>query len=100
MAAKKTEDLTYTAASDELGMILDEIESGSADIDVLSTKVERAAALIRICRAKLTGTEMQVRKVVSDLSAELAAPEQETKSLSEHPASEGGADGDPSSGDH
>lgn len=79
MAAKKQEELTYGAASDELGTILDEIESGSADIDVLSSKVERAAALIRLCRAKLTGTEMQVRKVVADLAAELAAPEEDSK---------------------
>ena len=41
------------------------------DIDALSEKVERAAALIKLCRDKLAGTELRVRKVVDDLAAAL-----------------------------
>ena len=70
MAAKKKTDLTYAEGAEELETILGEIESGEADIDVLSDKVERAAALIKVCREKLTNTELRVRKVVEELAAE------------------------------
>lgn len=68
MAARKKSDLTYAQASAELEEILDAIESGTADVDVLSEKVERAAELIRFCRETLAGTELRVRKVVEDLA--------------------------------
>ncbi len=73
MAAKKktdATDLTYAEGSRELETILEEIESGDADIDVLSDKVVRAAELIKLCREKLTKTELQVSKVVEELAAE------------------------------
>lgn len=69
MAAKKKNEPNYTEASGELDEILDQIEQGTTDVDVLSEKVERAAALIKICRDKLANTEMKVEKVVADLSA-------------------------------
>lgn len=72
MAAKKKTELTYSQASDELETILDEIESGTADVDVLSEKVERAAALIKRCRETLSGTELRVQKVVEELAATAA----------------------------
>ena len=37
---------------------------------VLSERVERAAALIKICKEKLHGTELRVNKVVEELAAE------------------------------
>ncbi|MEZ5964373.1 MAG: exodeoxyribonuclease VII small subunit [Planctomycetota bacterium] len=64
-------ETTYTAASRELEAILDAIEGGDIDIDALSDKVERASALIKICREKLAGTELRVKKVVEDLTATL-----------------------------
>ncbi len=67
-AKKKNSDSSYTEASGELDEILDEIEQGSTDVDVLSEKVERAASLIKLCRDKLAKTEMKVEKVVADLS--------------------------------
>jgi exodeoxyribonuclease VII small subunit len=70
MAAKKKTDLSYSQATQELEAILDEIESGTADVDVLSEKVERAAMLIRHCRETLSGTEMRVQKVVEELAAD------------------------------
>lgn len=77
MSARKKSDLTYTQASAELEEILDAIESGTADVDVLSEKVERAAELIRFCRETLAGTELRVRKVVEDLAQPESAPESE-----------------------
>lgn len=70
MASKKKDQPTYTDASRELEQILTEIESGDADVDVLSDKVERAAELIHFCRDVLARTEMKVKKVVEDLVAE------------------------------
>jgi exodeoxyribonuclease VII small subunit len=70
MATKKKTDLTYAEGARELETILSEIESGDTDIDVLSEKVERAADLIKLCREKLTKTELRVSKVVEGLAAE------------------------------
>ena len=64
------ETLSYSAAAAELEEILEEIESGTVDIDVLTQKAERAAALIVLCREKLAGTEMKVTKVIEGLEAE------------------------------
>lgn len=60
----------YAEAAAELDAILEEIETGEADVDVLSAKVARAAELIRACREQLTRTELEVRKVVEELAAE------------------------------
>jgi len=68
MAAKKKNEPNYAEASGELDEILDAIEQGSADVDVLSEKVERAATLIKLCRDKLAKTELKVEKVVADLA--------------------------------
>lgn len=67
---KKNEPPSYAEASGELEEILHEIESGGIDLDVLSEKVERAAALLQLCREKLAATETKVRKVVADLGAD------------------------------
>ena len=63
---------TYSEASAELEQILQEIESGEIDLDLLSEKVERAATLLAICRQKLAATETQVRKVVAEMDAAAA----------------------------
>lgn len=67
--AKKKNEPGYAEASAELEQILREIESGEIDLDVLSDKVERAAALIALCREKLAGTEAKVKRVVAELAA-------------------------------
>ena len=64
---------SYAAAAQELERILDEIERGAADVDVLSEKVERAARLIRLCRDKISGAELKVRKVLEELDTAAAA---------------------------
>jgi exodeoxyribonuclease VII small subunit len=70
MAARKKSDLTYSQAKTELEAILEQIERGSIDIDVLAERVERAAELIRACRETLSGTELRVTKIVDDLAAD------------------------------
>ncbi|MDP6928749.1 MAG: exodeoxyribonuclease VII small subunit [Planctomycetota bacterium] len=65
-----TKNPTYEEASAELDEILSDIETGDADIDVLSEKVERAAKLIQLCREKLQATEMKVTKIVEELASD------------------------------
>lgn len=67
---KKGDETSYAAASAELEQILQEIESGTIDLDLLSNKVERAAELIATCRQKLAATETKVKQVVADLAAD------------------------------
>ena len=70
---KKGSEPTYAAASAELEQILHDIESGEIDLDVLTEKVERAAALLAVCRQKLAATETKVKKVTADLAAAMDA---------------------------
>ena len=72
---KKAEGPTWSEASAELDGILQEIESGEIDLDVLSDKVERAAALLTICRQKLAATETKVKRVVAELAADTDEPD-------------------------
>lgn len=59
--------LTYTAAFEELQTIVEEIEDGEISVDELSSKVKRAALLIKICKSKLSETEADVNKILEDL---------------------------------
>ena len=61
------EKLTYSGAVEELEGIIEEIESGRADVDVLTEKVKRAAFLIGFCKDRLKGTEVEVKKVLEGL---------------------------------
>lgn len=66
---KKGDDPTYSEASGELEQILQDIESGEIDLDVLTDKVERAATLLAFCRQKLAATETKVKKITAELAA-------------------------------
>jgi exodeoxyribonuclease VII small subunit len=70
---KKGDEPTYAEASAELEGILHEIESGQIDLDVLAEKVERAAALLGACRARLAATETKVKKITAEVSAAMDA---------------------------
>jgi exodeoxyribonuclease VII small subunit len=59
------ESIPYQDAINELEEILSEIETGEADVDVLSEKVKRALFLISYCRAKLKHTDDEVRKLIA-----------------------------------
>jgi len=62
------ETIKYTDAFDELQLIVSELEKSEVTIDELSEKVKRAAALIKICKSKLTETEEDVNTILKDLS--------------------------------
>ena len=57
-------EISYSAALAELEEILRTIEAGEADIDTLSSKVTRATELIKLCRARLTKVESQVKEIL------------------------------------
>jgi exodeoxyribonuclease VII small subunit len=62
-----TDGIRYADAIDELEAILAELEDDSLDVDLLSTRVARAATLIRLCRARITETRVDVERIVADL---------------------------------
>ena len=58
---------TYAAAIGELEAILVELEDDALDVDRLAERVARAAELIRLCRNRITGTRLEVEKIVAEL---------------------------------
>jgi exodeoxyribonuclease VII small subunit len=64
-----SDNLSYTAAFEELQKIVSEIEQGTISVDELSKKVKRASQLIKICKSKLTDTEEDVNKILKELEA-------------------------------
>ena len=65
-----SEEMAYTAAFEELQVIVQEIEEGGISVDELSIKVKRAAQLIKICKSKLTSTEEDVNQILKELDGE------------------------------
>ncbi len=61
---------TYQEAYEELQQIVSEIESGDVAVDELTTKINRATALLTICKAKLTASEEEVEKLLKKLEEE------------------------------
>jgi exodeoxyribonuclease VII small subunit len=61
--------ISYAAAVSELETILAQLERDDVDVDLLAERVQRAAALISHCRARLSAAQLQVERVVADLDA-------------------------------
>ncbi|MEI5984730.1 MULTISPECIES: exodeoxyribonuclease VII small subunit [Sphingobacterium] len=61
---------TYQEAYEELQQIVSEIESGDVAVDELTVKINRATALLTICKAKLTASEEEVEKLLKKLEEE------------------------------
>ena len=60
-------DLTYVGAMSELETILSELERDDVDIDHLTERVARAAALIEFCRSRIEAARVDVTRLVEDL---------------------------------
>ena len=65
-----TKEPNYTEAYEELRNIVSEIEGGEISVDVLSSKVKRAALLIKICKNKLSSTEEDVNRILQELESD------------------------------
>ncbi|QIK54200.1 exodeoxyribonuclease VII small subunit [Dysgonomonas sp. HDW5A] len=63
--AKK--DQSYTDAIQELQNILDKLESGDMDVDVLTEEIKRASALLKLCKEKLYKTDVEIKKILDNL---------------------------------
>lgn len=70
MATKKSDDIGYAAALQELERILEELEQPDVDVDVLAQRVERASELIRLCRDRIGKARLQIDSVVDGLDSE------------------------------
>jgi exodeoxyribonuclease VII small subunit len=60
-------EVGYAAALRELEAILAELEDDHVDVDLLATKVKRAAELIALCRGRIEAARMEVDRVVAGL---------------------------------
>lgn len=60
-------EINYTKAFEELQHIVAEMENGQISVDELAIKVKRASELIKACKSKLSETEGDVQKILSDL---------------------------------
>lgn len=65
--AQQAEPKGYAEAMREVESILSELDSTSVDVDVLSTKVERASFLINWCNERISSAQMTVDALVADL---------------------------------
>lgn len=63
--AKK--EKSYTEALNELQNILDKIESGDLDVDLLSDEIKKASELIKLCKDKLYKTDAQIKKIIDEI---------------------------------
>jgi len=60
-------NLSYAEAMAELETILAQLERDDVDIDHLTERVARAAALIEFCRARIEAARVDVTRLVEDL---------------------------------
>jgi len=58
--------IKYSEAVEELNGILSELESENIDVDDVAQKVKKAIELIKLCREKITNTELEVGKIVKE----------------------------------
>jgi exodeoxyribonuclease VII small subunit len=79
------EQLGYAEALAELESILDELDGDEIDVDVLGSRVRRAAELLRLCRERIAGARFEVEQVVAELEAEVEAATDADTALPEAP---------------
>lgn len=65
--AAGAEPAGYAAALAELEHILVELDRADVDVDVLASRVRRAAELITFCRDRIGSARLQIEQVVGDL---------------------------------
>lgn len=58
--------MNYTEAFEELQEIVKQMENADISVDDLAKKIERAGALIKICKEKLTKTEEEITKIAEN----------------------------------
>ncbi|MEC7477665.1 MAG: exodeoxyribonuclease VII small subunit [Bacteroidota bacterium] len=64
------ENTSYDDAVRELQDILQQMQSSELGIDALTSKLQRASALLDVCQQRLTKTEAEVQAVLKRLGLE------------------------------
>ena len=59
-------ELKYEEAMAELQAIVSKMENDELDLDQLSEQLKRAQELIKLCKDKLTKTDEEIKKILSD----------------------------------
>ena len=62
--AKK--EIKYEEAVAQLEEIVDKMENDELDIDQLSDQMKRAKELVKLCKDKLTKTDEEIKKLLSE----------------------------------
>ncbi|MBD9074242.1 MAG: exodeoxyribonuclease VII small subunit [Prevotella sp.] len=60
------EEMKYEKAVCELEEIVDKMERDELDIDQLSEQLKRAKVLVKLCKDKLTKTDEEIKKLLSE----------------------------------
>ena len=60
--------MTYTQAVTELEEIVKKMQSPECSIDNLSQYTARSLELLKVCKAKLTATDEELKKVLDEMS--------------------------------
>lgn len=60
--------MTYTQAITELEEIVKKMQSPECSIDNLSQYTARSLQLLKVCKAKLTSTDEELKKVLDEMS--------------------------------
>lgn len=63
-----SQEITYTQAYSELQEIVNEMENSEISIDLLDSKIKRAAELLKICKDKLFKTEKNVQNILDEIN--------------------------------
>ncbi|WP_028912768.1 exodeoxyribonuclease VII small subunit [Prevotella sp. MA2016] len=60
------EEMKYEAAIAELQAIASKMENNELDIDQMAEQLERAQQLIKLCKDKLTRTDAEIKKILTE----------------------------------
>jgi exodeoxyribonuclease VII small subunit len=60
---------TYNKAIEKLQAIVEDIEKGEFDVDILSEKAKEATRLIKLCKEKLFKADEEVKKILEELDS-------------------------------
>lgn len=66
MAKKEETPLSFETALKRLEGIVEQMESGEADLDAMIASFEEGQKLVKFCTAKLNEVEKKVEKIVKD----------------------------------
>ena len=57
-------EIKYEDAVRQLENIVDKLENNEMDIDELSTELKKAQQLIKLCKDRLTKTDLEIKKIL------------------------------------